>query len=148
MRALMVIAAASLAAAPAAAQENPAPASPKIQIPKELTDPAMADKLADIMQALSTAFLDLPVGEIEAAVEGRKPTAQDRKRTIRDVGRGDDPHFEQRLQQQVAAAKPMMQASMKAIAAALPAMIEGMSAAAKELEKATASLPSPNYPRQ
>ena len=148
MRALIVIAAASLAATPVAAQEAPVQGSPEVQIPKELTDPAVADKLVNMMQALSTAFLDLPVGEVEAAVEGRTPTAEDRKRTIRDVGQGDDPHFEQRLQQQIATAKPMMQASMKALAAALPAMIEGLSAAAKELEKATANLPSPNYPQQ
>ena len=148
MRALIMIAAVTLAASPAAAQEAPSPASPDIQIPKELTDPAMADKLANIMQALSTAFLDLPVGQVEAAVEGREPTAQDRKRTIREAGRADDPHFEQRLQQQIATAKPMMRASMKALAAALPAMIQGMGAAAKEMEKATANLPSPNYPKQ
>ena len=37
---------------------------------------------------------------------------------------------------------------MKALAAALPAMMKGLSEAGRELEKATANLPSPNYPKQ
>jgi hypothetical protein len=62
MRALTALQLAGLAATPAAAQ--PAPA-----IPPELSDPAVADKLGNVMQSLSNAFLNLPVGEVQAALE-------------------------------------------------------------------------------
>ena len=135
---------------------KPAPQKPQAQkpadvpgqLPAELTDPAMADKLARVMQALSKSFLDLPVGEVEAALEGRPATAADRKRTVRTEGRKDDPNFERNLQQQMANAQPMMRDAMKALVSALPAMMQSMGTAAKELEKATANMPSPNYPKQ
>ncbi len=151
MRAFHLIVPLALVASPALAQTKPAspPAAPEtITIPPALTDPAMADRLARMMQAMSKAFLELPVGEIEAAAEGRPATRADRRRTVRQIGRAEDPNFERNLQREIANSKPMIEASMKALAAALPAMMKGLSEAGRELEKATANLPSPNYPKQ
>ena len=151
MRAFQLIVPLALVASPALAQTKPAPATAApetITIPRELTDPAMADRLARMMQAMSKAFLEIPVGEIEAAAEGRPATRADRRRTVRQIGRAEDPNFERDLQRQIANSKPMIEASMKALAAALPAMMKGLSEAGRELEKATANLPSPNYPKQ
>lgn len=151
MRAFQLIVPLALVASPALAQTKPAPATAApetITIPRELTDPAMADRLARMMQAMSKAFLEMPVGEIEAAAEGRPATRADRRRTVRQIGRAEDPNFERDLQRQIANSKPMIEASMKALAAALPAMMKGLSEAGRELEKATANLPSPNYPKQ
>jgi hypothetical protein len=68
-----------LAATPALGQAPPAPApvapDASQQMQRVLGDPATADRLTGMMQALSKAFLNLPVGEILAAAEGRKPTA-------------------------------------------------------------------------
>ena len=148
MRLAIAIAAAALIASPAAAQTAPAKAPPVAEMQKQLADPAMADRLARVMQALSKSFLELPVGEIEAAVAGREPTAADRKRTVRETERARDPDFERKFQGQMANAKPMMESAMKAMAAALPAMMEGMAKASSELEKGVANLPRPNYPTQ
>ena len=153
MRAFQLIVPLALVASPVLAQTKPAPAptpaAPEtITMPPELTDPAMADRLARMMQAMSKAFLELPVGEIEAAAEGRPATRADRRRTVRQIGRAEDPNFERDLQREIANSKPMIEASMKALAAALPAMMKGLSEAGRELEKATANLPSPNYPKQ
>ena len=153
MRAFPLILPLALAASPAMAQTTPAPApapvAPQtITVPPALTDPAMADKLARMMQAMSKAFLEMPIGEIEAAAEGRPATRADRRRTLRQLGRSEDPNFERNLQRDIANAKPMIDASMKAMAAALPAMMKGLSEAGRELEKATANLPSPNYPKR
>ena len=153
MRAFPLILPLALAASPALAQTSPAPApSPlapqTITVPPALTDPAMAEKLPRMMQAMSKAFLELPVGEIEAAAEGRPATRADRRRTLRQLGRAEDPNFERNLQRDIANAKPMIEASMKAMANALPAMMKGLSEAGRELEKATANLPSPNYPKR
>ena len=151
MRAFHLIVPLTMVASPALAQTRPAtpPAAPEaIVVPPELTDPAMADRLARMMQAMSKVFLELPVGEIEAAAEGRHATRADRRRTVRALGRADDPNFDRNFQREIANSKPMIEASMKALAAALPAMMRGLSEAGRELEKATANLPSPNYPKQ
>ena len=150
MRTSLLVLPLALIAAPAVAQAPSAPAAPPeaITIPPELTDPAMAERLARMMQSMSKAFLDLPVGEIEAAAEGRPVTRADRRRTLRELGRKDDPNFERNLDQALANSRVAIQASMKAMAAALPAMMKGLAEASRELEKATANMPSPTYPKR
>jgi hypothetical protein len=161
MRALVLILPLALAASPVLAQsptQSPTPtqAAPSarpapletITVPPALTDPSTADRLARMMQALSKAFLDLPVGELAAAAEGRPATRAERRQTLRDVGRKDDPSFERDLDRELAMSRGTIQASMKVLAAALPAMMKGLSEAGRELEKATANMPSPTYPRR
>jgi hypothetical protein len=134
-----------LIAAPALAQAAPPPA---IQIPPQLTDPATADRLASAMQALSKAFLDLPVGEVQAAIEGRQPSAVEKRLTVRDVARRDDPNFDREFQQQMANARPMIQQSMKALGQALPGMMQGLGQVQQSLERAIANMPDPTYPKR
>ena len=134
----------ALLASPAAAQ---APAQP-IQIPPELTDPATMARVGDMVGALSRAMMNMPIGEVEAAVQGRPVTPADRNRTIRDVAGRGDPNFEANLQRDIAASQVTMQAGMKAMAAAMPAISRAMNEVASEIERATANLPSPAYPRR
>ena len=119
----------ALVATPALSQTKPAaPATTNAQpiaSPPAISDPATADKLARMMQALSQSFLSLPVGEVEAAAQGRAVTPADRKRTLRAVGAKDNPNFERDLQATLAGSRATMQASMKALAAALPAVMKG-----------------------
>ena len=128
---------------PALAQKAPPPAE-TIQLPAELTDPKWADRLTDAMAAVSKAFLDLPVGEVEAAIEGRQPTAADKRRTVRS----ETKLSEREIRHQIEETRPAMQAGMKALAAALPAMMKGMSEAQRELEQAMANVPRPDYPKR
>jgi hypothetical protein len=135
-------------ATPALAQAQAAPAPPAIQLPHELTDPATADKVANVMQALSKAFLDLPVGQVQAAVEGRQPTSAERRMTVRDMARRDDPNFDRKFQRQIAQTGPMMRQSMKALSDALPAMMQGLQQASQAIERAAANMPDPTYPKR
>ena len=150
MRPLLAIAASITLAAPAVAQQRPAAPRPTAEadMQRALTDPATADKLARAMQALSKVFINMPIGEIEAAVEGRPVTAADRGKTVLSEGRKDDPNFERDFQAQIANSKPMIQSSMRALAASLPAMMHGMAAMSKELDKAAQNMPRPNYPKR
>jgi hypothetical protein len=148
MRAFQLILPLALMASPALAQTKPAPPPETITVPPELTDPAMTDRLGTMMQALSKAFLNLPVGEIEAAAKGRPATEADRRQTIRDLGRKQDPNFERNLDRDLAASRVAMQASMKAFAAALPAMTRSLAEARRAIEQVTANLPSPVYPKR
>jgi hypothetical protein len=135
-------------AAPAGAQ-TPAPRpQPTTDMQRVLNDPAMADRLANVMQALSQAFLNLPVGEVQAAVEGRPATPAERRLTVRDMGRRDDPNFDRNFQRQMSQARPMIEQSMKAMQTALPAMIHGMEEAGQAMDRAVQNMPRPDYPKR
>ena len=133
-------------AAPAVAAQ---PVEPEpIRIPPELSDPQFIERIAGMTEALSKALLDLPIGDIEAAVEGRPAGEADRRRTVRDLGSVSDPNFERDVQRQLAEARPRLKAAMEALAKALPSMSKALSQAASEVERATANVPQPGYPRR
>jgi hypothetical protein len=145
MRKSLILLPLLFAASPALAQ--PVESAPS-GIPPQLLDPRMADRLADTMQSLSKALLDVPVGEVQAALEGREPTPADRKRTVRDLGRHDDPNFERNLGQQIAQARPVIERSMKALNTALPAIERALDDAGRAIDRAAANMPDPTYPRR
>ena len=132
------------AIAPPAFAQQPAPAPETVQLPPELTDMRWADRMTDVMVAMSNAFLNLPIGEVEAAVEGRPVTSADKRRTIRS----ETNMSERDVRDRIEASRPAMQAGMRAVSAALPAMMKGLSDAQRELERATANMPRPDYPRR
>ena len=142
MRAILFALPLTLIASPAIAEKSAAPES--VQLPPELTDMRWADRLTDAVAAMSRVVLDMPVGEVEAAVQGREATAADKRRTVRS-----ETHISERdVRQQMEAARPAMQAGIKAMAAALPAMLEGLSKAQEELDRAAANMPRPGYPQR
>jgi|RhiMethySRZTD1v2_1073278.scaffolds.fasta_scaffold29769_4 hypothetical protein len=126
-------------AAPAAAQSQPRPVQ---DIQRALNDPATAERMTNVMQSLSNAMLDLPVGEIQAAVEGRTPTAADKRRTIRDL----EPDLD--VRREISQARPMIQQSMKALGEALPGIVQSLQQAQRSLERAAANMPDPTYPKR
>jgi hypothetical protein len=149
MRMLAAFTAASLIGAPALAAE---PAKDdRFEIPAEITDPAMGQTLGKMFGALTRAVMDMPVGEVQAAVEGRQATATDKARTVRDMT-GRDADFERKVEAQAAQAVPRMQAGLKAMASSLPAMMKALEQVADEMEgsidRATANLPQPGYPKR
>ena len=138
----------AFAQAAPAATPAPKPSDPTAEMQRVLGDPAMADRLGNMMQGLSKAVLDLPVGEVQAAAEGRKPTAAERRMTVRDMARRDDPNFDRNFQRQIAQARPMIRQSMTAMSQALPGMMQGLQQAGKALERAAANMPDPTYPKR
>jgi hypothetical protein len=127
----------TVAAAAPAAEET-------AEIQRQLTDPKWADRLTDAMLAMSKALMNMPVGEVEAAVQGRQPTVADKRRTVES----ETGMSEQQLRRQIEDSRPAMEAGMKAMAAALPAIMKGFSDAQRELEKASANVPRPDYPKR
>jgi hypothetical protein len=147
MRKTLLILPLLLCATPAFAQEGPPPPA-AIQLPPELTDPAAAVKLARTMQALSTALLNIRVGDMRAALEGRDASPAERNETVGDIVRRKDPDFDRHLQEQVATVGPRIQRSMRAINRALPELMRDVDDAQRSLERAVSNLPDPNYPRR
>ena len=130
-----------LCATPAFAQHAP-------QLPPELTDPASVQKLANTMQALSGALLNVKVGGVEAAVQGREATPQERNLTVGDLVRRKDPNFDRHIQQQMATVGPRVQQSMRALNQALPEIMQSLGDAQKSIERAVANMPDPTYPKR
>jgi len=130
-----------LAATPAAAQ--PAP-----QLPPELTDPATAQKLTNAMQALSSALLNMRVGEVRAALDGRVASPEERNVTIGDLARSKDPNFDRDFHQRIASVGPTLQHGMKALNQTLPRVTRDLEDAQKSLERAVSNLPDPTYPKR
>ena len=127
---------------------GPAPAQPVPQLPPQLTDPATVDRVTDAMQSLSDALLDVRVGNVQAALQGRRPTRAERNMTVRDLGRREDPNFDRNLHQQIAAAKPKIEQSISAVNTALPQVTADLQRAQRAIERAIANLPDPNYPNR
>ena len=104
-------------------------------IPRELTDPAMPQQVGRMAGALTRALMNMPIGEVEAAINGRSATPADRNRTIGSTVGG--PGMERQVEQQVASSAGTLQNSARALQRAMPA-----------IERATANLPDPTYPRR
>lgn len=151
MRLTILLGAAPLlmaAAAPPAPEPSAADAVGEIQ--RALDDPRTEQKFSAMARSLTDALLNLPVGELAAAAaaDGRTPTAADRKLTVRDIARRDDPGFEEKLRGQVDGSGPAIRKSMKSLSAALPALVKSFKEAGAAIERATANLPDPSYPRR
>ena len=137
----------SLCAAPAWAQAV-APPPPPVQPQVMQIPPETAGRLAGSLQALSQALLDLKVGGVEAAIEGRHASPAEKNLTVRELGRRKDPNFDRNIQQQIAAAKPRMEQSIQALNQALPEIDEDLRRAQRAIERAMANMPDPNYPKR
>lgn len=143
MRLSLILLPLSLCATSALAQSAPPPPADP-----QLADPATAGRLADAMQSLSDALLDMKVGGMQAALEGRRATPAERNRTVRDLARRDDPQFDRNVHQRIAEAKPVIEQSIRAMNEALPEITRSLSEARRSLERAMANMPDPNYPKR
>lgn len=138
---LYLIAAPLLLSASAAFAAPPKPEQP-IEIPPQMTDPHFVDRLMDMSDALSKAFLDLKVGDVEAAAEGRQPTAADHSRTIGQSVRLSP----QELERHMAEARPKVEAATQALARELPKITRSLADVANALQRAVDNMPQPYDP--
>ena len=137
---LPLIFAALLAASPAAAQ-NAAPVPP---LPPEVASGQIVDQLQPVLRALSRAVLNLPVGELEAAVENRPVTSRDRSKTVKDA----TGMSERELDREIAASTGTLKAGTQAVARSWPVISRALDQVGQELDRAVANLPSPAYPKR
>jgi hypothetical protein len=131
-----------ICASPALAQQ------PLPQLPPELTDPATVARVANSAQAVTDALLNVRIGDVRAAVEGRDATPAERRMTIGDMARRDDPDFDRHLHQDIARGGSRVQQSMRAVNEALPAVMQALADAQRSIDRALANLPDPTYPRR
>ena len=111
----------------------------------DLSDPRMAQTVARMAGAMTRAMMDMPVGEIEAAAQGRVPTAADHGRRLGDIA---PPGIDREVERETAHNGAQMQAMGKAMAVAVPGIIRSLEHAAREAQRAAGTLPDPTYPRR
>lgn len=141
MRLSLVIAAlAATAATPALAQSAP----PVSQLPPELTDPRLLDQLSEVTGILAQALLSLPVGEVEAAIENRPVTREDRQKTVATEMGADAGYIDRQVEQ----GKVAMRQGGEAMIRALPVITRELSRVGEVLERSIANMPSPAYPKR
>ena len=129
-----------LMATPAAAQT----AAPVPPLPPEVASGQIVDQLQPMLRALSRAFLNLPVGEIEAAMANRPVTARDKNKTVKDA----TGMSERELDREIVASTGTLKAGTQAMARSWPVISRALSQVGEEMEKAIANAPSPVYPKR
>lgn len=146
MRPILLLAPLLIAAAPPPPADAPARSAARAmdEVDRALNDPRTMDRITKSMQAMTDVFMKMPVGELEAAAEGRPATAADKRRTLRDMGDVDPAD----VKRQIAEARPMIEQSMNAIKASIPAMMRSLEEAGKAIERAQANMPTPGYPKR
>ena len=128
-------------AVPAAAQYAPPRPPVGAELGAVLSDPHLADRVTDTMQAMSDAMLNLPVGELEAAVEGRPATRDDHYRTLgSNVNRRE-------LHRQIADSRGQIRAGQQAVARSIPVIAGALAQATDQISRAIENAPRPDYPR-
>ena len=98
--------------------------------------------------ALSRALMNVRVGEVQAALQGREASPRERNMTVGDLARQKDPDFDRHLQRQVASMGPQLQRSVAAVNRALPAMKHALDDVQQSLDRALANMPDPTYPKR
>lgn len=118
------------------------------ELQRALDDPRHDQKIPAMIEALTETLLNLKVGEFVAVADGRKVTDADRRLTVRDIARRDDPKFEEKLRGKVAGSGAAIRQGMKSLSASLPALVKSFEEAGAAIERATANLPDPTYPKR
>ena len=134
MHKLLITAAAAALAAPAFAQE-PVPRDPlEDEIVRAIPDPGEVEAMAPALDRSMDALMNLDVGPIIDAADPyrRGPGYGAPGRTLRELGRRSDPHFEQRMRSTIYGSTADMSRMMGAFAAAAPALARSF----RELERA------------
>ncbi|HWJ37752.1 MAG TPA: hypothetical protein VNR86_03210 [Sphingomicrobium sp.] len=134
-----------LLASPALAQPYPPQA---FQLPPELTDPVTMQRVAGALETASQALLNVRIGDMHAAIEGREASPRERNETVGDLVRRKDPNFDRDIRREVAVAGPKIGRAMKALNRALPELERSLAQASEAIDRATANLPDPTYPRR
>lgn len=128
-----LIAAGIVALTPAAALAQPVDPLEE-EIVRSLPDPYEVEAMAPVLDRSLGALMSLDVGPIIDAADpyGRRPGYGRSGRTLGELGRRDDPYFEERLRGSVYGATADMSRMMGAFAAAAP----GLARSFREMERA------------
>ncbi len=159
MRKILMAAAALAIAGPAAAQQQsttppagaiPAPiADPEVEeIRRSLPDPRELQAVGDVAVRAVDAIMDVPVGPLREAIEGRKLSPKEKQETLGDHARKDDPYFRERMRDQMGFATIALSALAEQLAVMTPVLRRTLEDVERRVEDAARGLPPRNYERR
>jgi hypothetical protein len=144
MRVAFAFAAAALLAAPAAAQPEPRPFDER-DVRAALPSPGEIQEMGVAMDRMIGALLTIDVGPIMDAADPqrRNPDYGRPGRTLGEMGRRDDPYFDQRVRAGVHGAANGLQQMVGAFATVAPQMQRSIEEMSRSIEDAMRSVPPP-----
>jgi hypothetical protein len=122
--------------------------APPLDAQPMVIPPAAADRVANALDAVTDALLDVKVGKLKAAIDGRPPTPAEREMTVRDMAAAKDPNFDRNLHRKIAEARPMVRQGIQSVDETVPQVLQGIQQASRAIERATANMPDPSYPQR
>lgn len=146
MRRFLIASAALAAAAPALAAQPAAPpvlpADPRdAEIRAAMPDPAEMKAMGEAAARAVDAMMEVPIGPLREAVEGRKLSARERSETIGDRAVRDDPHFRDRMNAGIASASVAMAALAEQMVTIAPVLRRTLDDVAQRMEEAIRTAP-------
>ena len=152
MRKSLITAAVLAVASPAIAQPastaaQQAPAAAPLPDPRDeemrrnLPDPAEVKAMGETAARAMEAMMDVPIGPLREAVEGRKLSRKERAETLGDVARRDDPEFKERMRDQMGVASVAMAALMEQMVTIAPVLRNTLEDVARRTEEAARQVP-------
>ena len=161
MRNILIVAAGIAAlAAPAAAQQPvetedaypaaqalpPAPMDPRDEeIARAVPQAGEIEAMGDVAARAADAILDVPVGPLREAIEGRRLSRREREETLGDHAARDDPYFRERMRGQIAVASVALGALAERMAVMGPVLRDTMEDVERRIEDAMRGVPQPGY---
>jgi hypothetical protein len=138
LRKLIIAATALAAAAPAAAQprQDPRPDPRDEAIVRALPHPEQIERLGETMERVTEALMDVDVGPIVDAVEGRRHSSRHRGETLGEIATRDDRYARERVREQVGAATVGVAAAVGQMAVLTPILRQSLEDAARRMEDA------------
>ena len=142
MRIALALAAAALLAAPAAAQPEPRPLDER-DIRAALPGPGEIREMTGAMDRMIDALLTIDVGPIMDAADPqrRNPDHGRPGRTLGDLGRRDDPYFDQRVRAGVHGAAEGLEQMVGAFATVAPQLQRSIEEMSRSIEGAMRNVP-------
>jgi hypothetical protein len=133
LRKLIIAASALAIAAHAAAQPRPDPRDEEIV--RALPDRHEVERIGETMERVTDALMDVDVGPIVDAVEGRRHSRHHRE-TLGDIATHGDPYARERIRSQARAATVGMTAAVEQMAVLTPVLRRSLEDAVRRVEDA------------
>lgn len=155
MRKFLIAAASVVAiAGPAAAQQQPIPQAPRSVDPRDeaivrsLPDQREIEAMGDRAAGVVDAIMDVPVGPLREAIEGRPLSRRERNETLGDAARKDDPYFSERMRDQIAVASVAVGVLAEQMVVMTPVLRQTLEDASRRIEDAARGMPPRDYDRR
>jgi len=161
LRKFLIAATALAVTAPAAAQQplpqprgnaaaQPAPsADPRDEeLRRNMPSATEMKEMGEVAARAVEAMMDVPIGPLREAVEGRKLSPRERNETIGDHARRDDPHFKERMRDQIGLATVALGALAEQMTVMGPVLRRTLEDVSRRVEDAARAAPQRPYERK